>query len=65
MVTIRFSSITIKNTANSSSVSSGLNMIINRRDDRKINEGFGAIDGKKNKANFSKHVLFDQDIRDS
>ncbi|TMV52174.1 hypothetical protein FE783_04315 [Paenibacillus mesophilus] len=57
MVRIRFESIKIDSLSKSSSVNSGINVVIGRSSREEINEGMGAIDGKHNEVSGGMHTI--------
>lgn len=57
MVRIRFGSIEIDSVSDSSSVNSGINIVIGRSSREETNEGMGSIDGKDNRVEAGQHVL--------
>lgn len=65
LVQIRFTSITIEQLSDSSSVNQGINMIAGRKSCEQVNEGFGSINGDRNKTNGGINVQRsnDRDIR--
>lgn len=57
MVRIRFESIEIDSLSESSSVNSGINVVIGRSSREEIKEGMGAINGKRNKVSGGLHII--------
>ncbi|TNJ66241.1 hypothetical protein FE784_11240 [Paenibacillus hemerocallicola] len=57
MVRIRFGTIKIDSLADSSSVNSGINIIIGRSSREETNEGMGSINGKDNRVEAGQHVM--------
>ena len=57
MVRIRFESIKIDSLSESSSVNSGINVVIGRSSREEINEGMGAINGDRNKVSGGLHTI--------
>lgn len=57
MVRIRFESIEIDSVSDSSSVNSGINIVMGRSSREEIDEAMGSIDGKRNQATNGRHRL--------
>jgi hypothetical protein len=57
VVRIRFGTIEIDSVADSSSVNSGINIIIGRSSREETNEGMGSINGKDNRVEAGQHVI--------
>ncbi|MDF2719496.1 MAG: hypothetical protein K0R28_6421 [Paenibacillus sp.] len=57
MVRIRFGTIEIDSVSDSSSVNSGINIVIGRSSREETNEGMGSINGKDNRVEAGLHVI--------
>lgn len=56
MVRIRFDSIQIDELSSSSSVNTGINVIIGRKSQEEIHESMGTFDGSRNRAQGGIHI---------
>ncbi|PYI55456.1 hypothetical protein [Paenibacillus flagellatus] len=57
MVRIRFESIEVEKLSDSSSIQSGVNVIVGRTSRDETNEGFGSIGGCGNRAEGGRHAV--------
>lgn len=64
MVRIWFQDLQVNSVSNSSGIFSGDNIHLNWKHSRKMNDGFGSIQGNGNISKGNVHIVFDRDVLD-